>query len=53
MNKQRLSTWFLIVSAILVLFGLTCVFFGLQILPIDRAVLLPWESALYGAIMMG
>ena len=53
MRKQQLSTWFRVVSAILVLFGLTYLFFGLRILPVERAVLLPWESALYGAIMTG
>ena len=54
--KKRLwnfTTWFLIVSTILVLFGILYVFFGLKVLPVQREVLLPWESALYGAIMMG
>lgn len=27
--------------------------FGLRILPVNKEVLLPWESAIYGAIMMG
>ena len=53
MTKQQFALWFRIVSAILVLFGLIYVFFGLKILPVPPAVLLPWESALYGAIMMG
>jgi hypothetical protein len=53
MNKHQFALWFQIVSAILVLFGLVYVFFGLKILPVSPAVLLPWESALYGAIMMG
>lgn len=40
-------------SAILVLWGVVFAFFGLGILPVDRSVLLPWQSAIYGAIMMG
>ena len=53
-----MSIWFRAVSIILVLFGLVYVVFGLRIfsyaLPlIPRDVLLPWESALYGAIMLG
>jgi len=36
-----------------VLFGILYAFFGLGVLPVDRQVLLQWESALYGAIMMG
>ena len=47
------TAWFSTVSAILVLFGILYVFFGLKILPVQREVLLPWESALYGAVMMG
>ncbi len=35
------------------LWGAVFAFFGLGVLPVDRHVLLPWESALYGAIMMG
>jgi ABC-type transport system involved in multi-copper enzyme maturation permease subunit len=53
MNKQQLAIWFRVVSVILVLFGLLYVFFGLKVLPVAREVLLDWESALYGAIMMG
>lgn len=45
--------WFSLVSAILVIVGGVFAFFGLSILPVDRATLLPWESAIYGAIMMG
>ncbi len=52
MNKQQLSLWFRVVSIILVLFGLTYVFFGLKILPVKHN-LVEWESALYGAIMTG
>jgi hypothetical protein len=54
MNRKSLERWFSIVSALLVLWGVVFAFFGLGILPVrDRSVLLPWESALYGAIMMG
>jgi hypothetical protein len=53
MNKQQFALWFGVVSVILVLFGVLFVFFGLKILPVSRAVLLDWQSALYGAIMMG
>ena len=53
MTKQQFALWFRIVSLILVLFGLIYVFFGLKVLPVSPAVLLPWESALYGAIMLG
>lgn len=45
--------WFSVVSCILILFGVVYCFFGLKILPVDKAVLLDWESALYGAIMIG
>jgi hypothetical protein len=45
--------WFSTVSIILVLFGILYTFWGLGILPVQRDVLLQWESALYGAIMMG
>lgn len=37
----------------MVLWGVAFAFFGLGILPVDRRVLLSWESAIYGAIMMG
>ena len=52
MSKQQLALWFRIVSIVLVLFGLTYVFFGLKILPVKHN-LLEWESTLYGAIMTG
>jgi hypothetical protein len=53
MSKRQFALWFSVVSVILVVFGVVYVFFGLKILPVSRAVLLDWESALYGAIMMG
>ena len=49
-----MSIWFSTISVILVLWGIVFAFFGLDILPvINKDILLPWESALYGAIMMG
>ena len=53
MNRHRLTIWFSIISTILVLFGIVYVFFGLSVLPVDKKVLLDWESGIYGAIMIG
>ena len=53
MNPNLLMGWFLVVSGILVLAGIVFSIFGLAVLPANRDVLLPWQSALYGAIMMG
>jgi hypothetical protein len=54
MNTKILMIWFSAVSVILVLWGVTFAFFGLGVLPVmNRGILLSWESALYGAIMMG
>jgi len=58
MSKKQLSIWFRVVTVILIFFGLLYVFFGLKIFSdnvalIPREVLLPWESSLYGAIMLG
>ncbi len=54
MNAKFLMTWFSTISLILVLWGIVFSFFGLDILPvINKSVLLSWESALYGAIMIG
>ena len=53
MSSNRSSWWFSAVSLILVLWGIVFAFFGLGILPVDRQVLLSWESAIYGAIMVG
>ena len=52
MSSNRLL-WFSVVSVILILWGVVFAFFGLGILPVDRTVLLSWESAIYGAIMIG
>ena len=53
MKPKHLFIWFGGVSTILVIVGVIFAFFGLKILPVDRAILLPWQSAIYGAIMMG
>lgn len=53
MNSKFSIAWFCSVSALLVLAGIVFAFFGLGILPVQRNVLLSWESAIYGAIMMG
>ena len=53
MNQKPLMLWFSVISAILVLWGIVFAFFGLDILPVEREILLSWESAIYGAIMMG
>jgi hypothetical protein len=53
MNTKLLMIWFFVVSAIFVLVGIIFAFFGLGILPVSKDVLLQWESAIYGAIMMG
>ncbi|HEY9204432.1 MAG TPA: hypothetical protein VIO58_00810 [Candidatus Methanoperedens sp.] len=53
MSQKKLMLWFSVISTILVLWGIVFAFFGLGILPVDRETLLPWESAIYGAIMMG
>jgi len=53
MNLKQLLIWFSTVSTILVIVGVVFAFFGLKILPVERTTLLPWQSAIYGAIMMG
>lgn len=58
MNKHQLAIWFRIITIILIGFGLLYFFFGLKIFSnntplIPPSVLLDWESALYGAIMLG
>ncbi len=47
------KVWFSIVSLLLILAGIVFAFLGLGILPVQRDVLLRWESAIYGALMMG
>lgn len=54
MRTKQMTIWFSTISTILVLWGIVFAFFGLDILPVmNKDILLPWESALYGAIMMG
>jgi hypothetical protein len=53
MTTRRMALLFSVVSAILVLAGITYAFLGLGILPVERDVLQRWTSAIYGAIMMG
>jgi hypothetical protein len=53
MNSKVAIAWFCSISAILVLARIVFAFFGLGILPVNRSALLSWESAIYGAIMMG
>ena len=53
MNQKLLVLWYCTVSIILVLVGMTFSVFGVHRLPVNRTVLLSWESAIYGAIMMG
>ncbi len=53
MSSKQWVWWFSAVSVILILWGIVFAFFGLGVLPVDRNVLLSWESAIYGAIMMG
>ena len=53
MDNNKLRIWFSTVSGILILFGILYCFLGLKILPVDKGVLLDWESAIYGAIMIG
>ena len=53
MDNNKLRIWFCTVSGILILFGILYCFLGLKILPVDKGVLLDWESAIYGAIMIG
>jgi hypothetical protein len=53
MKSKQLVIWFSCVSAVLVVVGVIFAFFGLAILPVDRENFVPWQSAIYGAIMMG
>jgi hypothetical protein len=53
MRKQPFALWFRIGSVILILFGILYVFVGLKVLPVQRQVLVDWESTLYGALMIG
>jgi hypothetical protein len=51
--KNGMMIWFSTVSLILIFFGILYCFQGLKILPVNRDILVDWESAIYGAIMIG
>ncbi len=53
MSSRRMLWLFSALSVIHVSWGGVFAFFGLGVLPVDRRVLVSWESALYGALMMG
>lgn len=53
MRSRKMLLWFSAVSTVLVGWGVVFAVFGLGVLPVDRRVLLSWESAIYGAIMIG
>jgi len=53
MKAARLIVWFSVVSFVLIVIGAVFAFVGLGVLPVSRGVLVQWESAIYGAIMMG
>ena len=53
MSTKQAMLWFSAISILLVIAGIVFAFFGLKILPVDNATLLPWQSAIYGAIMVG
>jgi hypothetical protein len=58
-KNKNMRIWFSTVSIILILFGILYCLAGLKIFvdtgifPKDKNVLIDWESALYGAIMIG
>jgi hypothetical protein len=58
MSGRASAIWFRVLTAILILFGLFFVLFGLRVFSdavplIPPDTLLPWTSALYGTIMVG
>lgn len=56
MSIKMLSVWFSIVSCITVILGLIFSFMGFSIFPesiLPGNVLLVWESAIYGAVLIG
>ncbi len=48
-----MTLWFSLVSGVLIVIGAVFALFGLGVLPVNHAVLLHWESSIYGAIMIG
>lgn len=53
MQHLNMKIWFFTVSTIALLFGVFFIVFGLKVLPLPNEVLIPWESALYGSVMVG
>lgn len=53
MTQKQLMLWFSVASALMVPIGLFFAFAGLAVLPVDKAVLLPWQDGVYGATFMG
>jgi hypothetical protein len=53
MAGNRLKWWFDAVCTILVPAGVVFASFGLDILPVERSVLLKWGSGIYRSLMMG
>ena len=53
MSSKWRRWWFSTICVVLVLWGIVFAVAGLRVLPVERNVLLQWESALYGAIMIG
>lgn len=53
MSLKGWRIWFSVVSVIAILWGVLFTVFGLGILPLKPDVLLRWEGALYGAILVG
>ncbi len=58
MDGRTSAMWFQIITAILILFGLFFIFFGLRVFSdaaplIPHEALMPWTSALYGTVMVG
>ena len=53
MSLKGWRIWFSVVSVIAILWGVVFTVFGLGVLPLKPDVLARWESALYGAILVG
>jgi hypothetical protein len=53
MRAAQLIVWFSVTSCVLIVIGAVFAFVGLGVLPVSRGALEHWESAIYGAIMMG
>lgn len=56
MRQKTLIVWFGVVSCILVFAGLVFSFFGFGFFPpriLPKNVLLSWESAIYGSVLIG